>query len=159
MVEFSYASDRDAGLYDAVNKGFRHCGLCDFMSWINSDDLYQPSAFVSITKASASCGRAVERKPSVPHVGVRRAGPLVQKQTRQARSTIHGSAELSSGNRRKPRRRNRQEAAKSRRHRKRPHPKNSVPRTSRAVSSKNTFLLKAGTWASGHNEYQRTRVS
>lgn len=49
-VEFSYSSEPDAGLYDALNKGFDRCGPQDFMSWINADDLYQPGAFVSVTK-------------------------------------------------------------------------------------------------------------
>ncbi len=46
-VEFSYASEKDAGLYDAVNKAFARCGPGDVMSWINSDDRYEPGAFAS----------------------------------------------------------------------------------------------------------------
>lgn len=49
-VEFSYASGPDAGLYDAVNKGFAQTGLGDFMSWINADDRYEPGAFASVAQ-------------------------------------------------------------------------------------------------------------
>ena len=49
-VEFSYASAKDGGPYDAVNKGFGRIGDGDFMSWINADDRYQPGAFASVAQ-------------------------------------------------------------------------------------------------------------
>jgi len=49
-VEFTYASEKDAGLYDAVNKAFERCGPHDVMSWINSDDRYEPGAFASVAQ-------------------------------------------------------------------------------------------------------------
>lgn len=49
-VEFSYTSTPDAGLYDAVNKGFDRAGPSDFMSWLNSDDRYEPGAFASVAQ-------------------------------------------------------------------------------------------------------------
>jgi glycosyltransferase involved in cell wall biosynthesis len=49
-VKFSFSSVPDAGLYDAVNKGFSHCGQANYMSWINSDDRYEPGAFVSVAE-------------------------------------------------------------------------------------------------------------
>ncbi len=57
-IEFSYASGADAGLYDAVNKGFGRTGLGDFMSWINADDRYQPGAFASVAQIFQKFGDA-----------------------------------------------------------------------------------------------------
>jgi glycosyltransferase involved in cell wall biosynthesis len=47
-VEFSHASELDTGLYDAINKAFARCGPGDVMSWMNSDDRYEPGAFASV---------------------------------------------------------------------------------------------------------------
>lgn len=48
-VTFSYATGRDGGLYDAINRGFAHLrpepgGIC---TWINADDVYAGGAFAS----------------------------------------------------------------------------------------------------------------
>jgi glycosyltransferase involved in cell wall biosynthesis len=50
QIEFTYASEKDDGLYDAVNRGFAACGEGDVLSWINADDRYQPAAFVAVTE-------------------------------------------------------------------------------------------------------------
>ena len=47
-IEFSYASEPDGGMYDAVARGFRACGPGDVMAWINADDRYMPSAFAVV---------------------------------------------------------------------------------------------------------------
>jgi glycosyltransferase involved in cell wall biosynthesis len=47
-IEFTYAGQKDDGLYDAVNRGFAACGEGDVLSWINADDRYQPAAFVAV---------------------------------------------------------------------------------------------------------------
>jgi FkbM family methyltransferase len=44
-VQFTYSSESDDGMYDAINRGFINCGTGDVMSWINADDRYQPGAF------------------------------------------------------------------------------------------------------------------
>ena len=44
-VEFSYASARDRGMYDAINAGFTRCGASDAMAWINADDRFESGAF------------------------------------------------------------------------------------------------------------------
>jgi glycosyltransferase involved in cell wall biosynthesis len=65
-VKFSFSSAPDGGLYDAVNKGFTQCGRANYMSWINSDDRYEPGAFVSVAEIFGKfsdvnwvCGRPV----------------------------------------------------------------------------------------------------
>ena len=47
-VEFTYASEPDRGMYEAVARGFRVCGLGDIMAWINADDRYAPSGFAVV---------------------------------------------------------------------------------------------------------------
>jgi glycosyltransferase involved in cell wall biosynthesis len=47
-IEFSFASARDRGLYDAVNRGFAACGDSDGMAWINADDRFEPGAFATV---------------------------------------------------------------------------------------------------------------
>ncbi|HKH81640.1 MAG TPA: glycosyltransferase [Methylovirgula sp.] len=49
-VEFSFGSEADAGLYDAVNRGFAICGEGAVMSWINSDDRFEQGAFASVAQ-------------------------------------------------------------------------------------------------------------
>jgi glycosyltransferase involved in cell wall biosynthesis len=46
-IEFSFASEPDRGLYDAVNRGFAACGDSDAMAWINADDRFEPGAFAT----------------------------------------------------------------------------------------------------------------
>lgn len=48
QIEFTYASKKDDGLYDAVNSGFEACGDGDALSWINADDRFQPGAFITV---------------------------------------------------------------------------------------------------------------
>jgi glycosyltransferase involved in cell wall biosynthesis len=50
QIEFTYASEKDDGLYDAVNRGFATCGEGDVLSWINADDRYQSGAFVAVSQ-------------------------------------------------------------------------------------------------------------
>ncbi|WP_084572641.1 glycosyltransferase [Methylocapsa aurea] len=47
-IEFSFATAPDQGVYDAVNRGFSACGDSDIMAWINSDDRFEPGAFVTV---------------------------------------------------------------------------------------------------------------
>ena len=49
-IEFTFASEKDDGLYDAVNRGFAACGEGDVLSWINADDRYQPATFVAVAE-------------------------------------------------------------------------------------------------------------
>ena len=47
-IEFSFASEPDRGLYDAVNRGFAACRDSDAMAWINADDRFEPGAFATV---------------------------------------------------------------------------------------------------------------
>ena len=47
-IEFSFASEPDRGLYDAVNRGFATCGDLDAMAWINADHRFEPGAFATV---------------------------------------------------------------------------------------------------------------
>ncbi|MEJ0094472.1 MAG: glycosyltransferase [Methylocella sp.] len=47
-IEFSFASEPDHGLYDAVNRGVSYCGDADAMTWINADDRFEPGAFATV---------------------------------------------------------------------------------------------------------------
>jgi glycosyltransferase involved in cell wall biosynthesis len=49
-IYFSYASIPDRGIYDAVNKGFEYEKVQDqdYLSWINSDDTFEPGAFALV---------------------------------------------------------------------------------------------------------------
>lgn len=48
-IHFSFASERDRGLYDAINRGFVHCDAADAMTWINADDRFEPGAFATVS--------------------------------------------------------------------------------------------------------------
>jgi glycosyltransferase involved in cell wall biosynthesis len=51
---FSYSSERDSGMYDAIVRGFS-CFQIDksnWMTWLNSDDTFAPDAFSTIAKIS-----------------------------------------------------------------------------------------------------------
>jgi glycosyltransferase involved in cell wall biosynthesis len=54
-IEFSFASEPDVGLYDAVNRGFAACGDSNVMAWINADDRYDLGAFVTVAEVFSSC--------------------------------------------------------------------------------------------------------
>jgi glycosyltransferase involved in cell wall biosynthesis len=43
-----WCSEPDAGQYDAINKGFRH-STGEIMAWLNSDDMYLPWAFKTVS--------------------------------------------------------------------------------------------------------------
>lgn len=49
-VEFSFASEPDAGLYDGVARGFAACGDGSVMCWINADDRFEQGAFASVAQ-------------------------------------------------------------------------------------------------------------
>jgi glycosyltransferase involved in cell wall biosynthesis len=49
-IKFSFSSEPDRGLYDAVNRGFAASGKADFMAWINADDRYEPGAFFTVAE-------------------------------------------------------------------------------------------------------------
>ncbi|MFO1390196.1 glycosyltransferase [Cellvibrio sp.] len=46
-IELTLTVDRDEGMYDAIYKGFAK-GQGDIMAWINSDDIYLPSALQTV---------------------------------------------------------------------------------------------------------------
>ena len=46
-------SEKDSGMYDAINKGFKHSDG-EIMAWINSDDVYLPGALNSVSRALSS---------------------------------------------------------------------------------------------------------
>lgn len=48
-VEFNYFVEKDSGMYDAINRGFAKC-TGEVMAWINSDDMYHPYAFTTVTQ-------------------------------------------------------------------------------------------------------------
>lgn len=53
-IEFSYSSNKDAGMYDAICKGFRVLRPSNdaFTTWINSDDIFYQGAFELINKVA-----------------------------------------------------------------------------------------------------------
>jgi glycosyltransferase involved in cell wall biosynthesis len=44
-----WVSEKDDGMYDAISKGFKRA-TGDVMAWINSDDLYHPGAFSTVSE-------------------------------------------------------------------------------------------------------------
>lgn len=48
-MDFLWFSEKDNGMYDAINKGFRHA-TGDVYAYINADDLYLPGAFFNISQ-------------------------------------------------------------------------------------------------------------
>jgi len=48
-LDFSYFSEPDSGMYDAINKGFARASG-DVMAWLNSDDMYHPYALQSVAQ-------------------------------------------------------------------------------------------------------------
>jgi glycosyltransferase involved in cell wall biosynthesis len=52
--ELSYwASEKDGGIYDALNKGFQKTSG-EIMSWIGSDDMYHPKSFWTVAEIFSS---------------------------------------------------------------------------------------------------------
>jgi glycosyltransferase involved in cell wall biosynthesis len=52
-LEFTWNSEADSGMYQAVNRGFAFLDVPDngIMAWANADDQYLPSAFSTVAKA------------------------------------------------------------------------------------------------------------
>ena len=48
-ITFQWFSEKDNGMYDAINKGFSKA-TGDIMAWINTDDLYHPGAFSAASR-------------------------------------------------------------------------------------------------------------
>jgi len=48
-ITLTFISEKDSGMYAAINKGFS-LATGDIYAWINSDDLYLPGAFSSLSK-------------------------------------------------------------------------------------------------------------
>jgi glycosyltransferase involved in cell wall biosynthesis len=48
-ITFIWFSEKDNGMYDAINKGFRHT-TGDVYAYINADDFYLPNAFSSVSR-------------------------------------------------------------------------------------------------------------
>ena len=55
-VDFSFSSEPDRGLYDGVRRGFETCGRTNYMSWLNSDDRYEPGAFQTVAEIFSKYG-------------------------------------------------------------------------------------------------------
>jgi len=51
-LRFAVMHERDSGMYEGINRGFARCSG-DIMAWVNSDDLYHPAAFQTVTEALA----------------------------------------------------------------------------------------------------------
>jgi hypothetical protein len=49
-VDLTFVSEKDNGMYDAINKGFEEA-TGEIFSWLNADDIYLPGALATITKA------------------------------------------------------------------------------------------------------------
>jgi glycosyltransferase involved in cell wall biosynthesis len=45
---FSYASGRDDGMYDAINRAWQRSADADVVSWLNADEQYLPGALVRV---------------------------------------------------------------------------------------------------------------
>lgn len=52
-LTFSWYSEKDKGMYDAINRGFAKANG-DIYAWINADDTYVPDAFQKIADAFAT---------------------------------------------------------------------------------------------------------
>ncbi len=81
-VTFSCHSEKDKGMYDAINKGFQK-STGDILAWINADDYYLPNAFKTvldcfnkypeihwlkgITRVIDSTGKIISRDESVTY--------------------------------------------------------------------------------------------
>ncbi|MBQ0085560.1 MAG: glycosyltransferase [Prevotella sp.] len=48
-----YVSEKDDGMYDAINKGIRH-STGDIIAWINADDIYMPWTFQVVNEIFSS---------------------------------------------------------------------------------------------------------
>jgi glycosyltransferase involved in cell wall biosynthesis len=48
-IDFGWVSEKDSGMYDAINRGFAKSDG-DILAWINADDLYRPGAFDIIAR-------------------------------------------------------------------------------------------------------------
>lgn len=57
-ISFSYASEPDFGIYDAVRKGFSNNDRddCEWLGWINADDILAPSAFALLRALDTESG-------------------------------------------------------------------------------------------------------
>lgn len=49
-INLEFMSGADAGMYDAINRGFARCDG-DIFAYINSDDVYLPGAFSAVSRA------------------------------------------------------------------------------------------------------------
>jgi len=49
-IKFSFSSEKDSGMYDAINKAFSRfeIGYNSIMSWINADDIYLPCSLQTV---------------------------------------------------------------------------------------------------------------
>lgn len=55
-ISFTWCSDRDTGMYDAINKAFASLNIPSdaFMGWINADDILLPGALARVREAIAA---------------------------------------------------------------------------------------------------------
>lgn len=50
-IDFKWFSEKDTGMYDAINKGFAKA-TGDIYAWLNADDLYEKDSFQTIVDVS-----------------------------------------------------------------------------------------------------------
>ena len=67
-VRFSYSSEVDNGMYDALNKGAKTLAIPEhaFMSWINASDLLMPGALQAIIELDLKLGSSVDWIYGIP---------------------------------------------------------------------------------------------
>ncbi len=95
---FRWSSERDRGMYDAINKGW-HMSSGDILAWLNSDEQYLPgtlAAVVAALRAHAAAafvyGDALLLRPDNSLIAFRKAAPLRWLYVRALHLYIHSSS-------------------------------------------------------------------
>lgn len=88
-LTFSWYSEKDKGMYDAINKGFAQA-TGDIYAWINADDTYVPGAFQKIADAftafpEISWLKGITSNIEADGVLIRKGGVLIYEHSLLAR--------------------------------------------------------------------------